>query len=480
MADSSDTVPVEQAPWWRWLLTPLLATAAVVLGFVMFVSLASLKEPPPQVQPSTRVFRVPVFQVEQSTVRPLVSTFGTARPDQEVLVAAEVAGRVVDSSQLDVGVAVRGLGVATDTRLGPLVEIDPQTYEQRLLQAEALLAQDTADLAKLDQDVQNTRRLWQQKQQSLSSAKAQWDLQKRLIEQGAGREAEVRRTELEYQQVEAAAIQLQSELDLEQVRRQQLVARQKAHQQDIELAKLDVGRAKVFAPFSGVISEVHVEDGQYVRPGEPLFKLTAVDRVQIPLPLPVSDSAAISARIQAGEQPRVQLAEHEAAECRWVGRVTRIAPVADELTRTVQVFAEVENMAGRDPLRPGTFVHASIESLVLPSVMLVPRGAIFEGGVFVVRQTSDLGDKSSSTTVAERRTVQIRQTLQSFAVIESGLQPGDQVVLTNLDVLSDGTPLTIVEQRTVAEGLSRETVPGFEIVEPEELSGRLSTPAAEL
>ena len=146
------------------------------------------------------------------------------------------------------------------------------------------------------------------------------------MKDGAGRETELRRSELEYQQVEAAALQLQSELDLEDARRQQIEARQTAHQQDLELAQLELARANVVAPFSGIISEVFVEAGQYVRPGEPLLKLTNIDRVEIPLPLPVSRSGPIAELLRQGHEPRVQLAEHEAAECRWVARVNAHRP----------------------------------------------------------------------------------------------------------------------------------------------------------
>jgi RND family efflux transporter MFP subunit len=453
-------------------LTPALAGGAVVAGVSVFVALANLKEPPPQVAPVVRVFRVPVFVVARQDVRRVVNSFGTAQAEQEAAIAAEVAGQIVDAGLLDVGVTVR-----RDAE-PPLVRIDPQTYAQRVKQAEALLAQDAAELAKLDQDVKNSRRLLDQKQQSLATAQAQLDQQKRLLKDGASRESDLRRVEMEFQQVEAAALQLRSDLDLEDVRRQQLEARQEAHRRDLELAQLDVQRANVHAPFDGIVSRVHVETGQYVRPGDPLFMLTDINRVEIPLPLPVGQSGPVAELLQSGVQPRVQLAEHEAAECRWVGRVTRIAPVANELTRTVDVFAEVDNRQARDVLRPGTFVHARIEGDVVPQVLLVPRAAIIEDAVFVARPQSAEGAAGAKTAVAERRPVTIDRTLHGFAVISAGLEPGDRVVLTNLDVLTDGSQLTLIEERTVRSELDRETFPGFELPEAAAVSGTESSAAA--
>ena len=478
----SDTPPADSSPLRRWLrilLTPLLALGAVSIGVSVFIGLASLKEPPPQVEPSQRVFRVPVLVVEENTVLPLVSTFGTAESEQEATIAAEVAGTIVDPKLIDIGAQVQGpvRGDDSVTEVEPgdrLLRIDPETYRQRVLQAEALLAQDEAELAKLAQDMVNNRKLLDQKEQSLESARAQLDLQRRLFKDGAGRETELRRTELEFQQVEAAALQLQTELDLEEVRRKQLLARKSAHERDLGLARLDVERANVHAPFTGIVSEVLVETGQYVRVGDPLIKLTTVGRVEIPLPLPLSRSAPVAELLSAGERPRVQMAEHESAECRWVGRVTRISPVADELTRTVDVFAEVDNTQSRDALRPGTFVHAKIASREMPDVMLVPRGAIIDGAVFVAEPNGGRGERTSSgeyNARAQRKPVKLHGLLEGFAIVESGVTPGDRVVLTNLDILSDGTHLRVIEERTVGSELERQELPGFELVE--------STPVAD-
>jgi RND family efflux transporter MFP subunit len=444
--------------------------AALLAGVTVFVLLASLKQPPPQVQPAARVFRVPVHVVERLDVRPLVSTFGTARAEQEVLVSAEVAGRIVEARRIDVGRAVLGppenadvlTSAGGELRGELLIRIDPETYRQRVRQAEALLAQDAAELEKLDQDTLNTRELLAQSRRSLASAQSQLHLQERLMKEGAGRQTEFQRAELEYRQYESAALQLQTELNLEMVRRKQIEAREAAHQRDLELAELDVGRADVSAPFSGVISESRVETGQYVRPGDPLLKITSLDRVELPLPLPVSRAGAIAELLLAGEQPRVQFAEHENAECRWVGRVTRLAPVANELTRTIDAYAEVDNTQGRDPLRPGTFVHAKIDSGLLPGVMLVPREALFDGAVFVARPgPSGEGPEA----LAERREVQVEGHVDSFAIVAAGLAAGERVVLSNLEVLSDGTHLKVTEERTVQSEVEREALPAFEIVE---------------
>jgi RND family efflux transporter MFP subunit len=474
--------------WVRRLLTPVLMLAALGGGMALFVHLASLKRLPSQIEPAARVFRVPVFLVQRLDIRPLQTSFGTALPDRQVTVAAEVAGRIIETHGLRVGTALSGPpGPGEESSPAaapptPVIRIDPDTYRERLLQAEALLAQDAAELEQISQEVQNNRELLAQRRRTLASAEEQLKLQRRLQEQGAGRETELRRVEIEYQQYAEAVLQLETTLKLEEVRRKQVQARQAAHERDLALARLELQRSQVFAPFPGVVSRVMVEHGQYVRPGEPLFELTDLSRVEVPLAVPLSRSDDVVSLLAAGVQPRVQLAEHEAAHCRWVGRVTRMAPVADETTRTVRVYAEVDNTQTVDPLRPGTFVHARIELGEVGGILLVPRDAIVAGGVYVAATvpaprndgggnweeregtTSELRNSGESA-IAERREITVGGTLASFAIVTAGLSPGDRVVLTNLDVLRPGTLLSVVEVRDVQQELQRETLPLFEVVE---------------
>ncbi len=450
----------ERRPFIKGLISLALAAVALVIGGATFVSLASLKEPPVQTPPPERVFRVPVFVAQEMDVRTTVQAFGTAASDRRVTVAAEVAGRIVDSSALEVGNRVSPILEGADEPAPPLVRIDPETYRQRLLQAEARIRQAEAEIERLDQEIATARVLRDQKQESVASAKAQLDVQQRLASMGAGRESEIRRAELEYQQQVAGLLQLEGELKLETARRNQIQAQLAAHQQDLELARLDVQRAAIAAPFSGSISAVFVEDGQYVKVGDPLFEITNLDRVEIPLPVPVSRVHELAELLDRGEFPRVQLAEHETAQCRWMGSIRRIAPAADATTRTVDVYAEVENRDSSDLLRPGTFVHARIEAGELAGVILIPRDVLINDRVFLAEPTL----QSSQQATAASRRVTVGRSLQGFVEITSGIRPGELVVMSNLDVLRDGSHLRIAETRTTSDELQRQKVPGFEIL----------------
>jgi RND family efflux transporter MFP subunit len=219
-------------------------------------------------------------------------------------------------------------------------------------------------------------------------------------------------------------------------------------QTEKKLASIDVRRTEVRAPFSGVLTEVHVEKGQYVQPGTPLYRVTQIDAVEIAVPLHPLDFAKLAELVLAGEQPEVELAENEVASSRWTGRVVRISPEADTSTRTIDVFVEVANKDVAVPLLPGSFVQARIEGPILNDVMVIPRAAI-------------IGNASGTTRVFVERDgkavevpVEVSRRLEAQAFISSGLTPGDRVVMTNLDAVSNGSHIAVQSTTTPAESLS--------------------------
>jgi multidrug efflux pump subunit AcrA (membrane-fusion protein) len=100
------------------------------------------------------------------------------------------------------------------------------------------------------------------------------------------------------------------------------------------------------------------------------------------------------------------------------------------------------------PLLPGSFVQARIEGPMLTDVIVVPRSAV-------------VGNAPGSTRVFIERNgkavevpVKVSRRLEAQAFISAGLAPGDRVVMTNLDVLTDGSQIVVQATTTPAEALS--------------------------
>jgi RND family efflux transporter MFP subunit len=434
------------------LVSALLIVLVLSAGGASSAYLAGLRQPPPVREPEPRRYNVEVFSVESADVQEIVSAFGTALANREVTVAAQVAGELVDvHPELKVGtlvhapeVAVSGTGEATEQPGDELARIDPQTYDERVAQIRNRIAEARTELERLTQEEKNLDRILDRWTADYEDQLQEFAKAEELYRKKIYTDSDFRRAQLELRQYEKNLLTSRNEKDLFPVRRQLAQQRWDALQNDLRLAELDVQRTVVRPPFTGRLSRVFVERGQYVKPGDPLVTLTDAAIVEIPLPVTLRDYAKLLPAVRAGRFPAVELAENETVPGRWRCRLVRVAPKADEQSRTVTVYVRVENREQTTPLLPGTFVHARIDGPVLEDVLIVPREAVLSGRGFV------LDDER-----ARIRSVKVARTLQTLAVIESGFAAGDRVILTNLDVLYDGAPVAPQSTRTLRDELQQ-------------------------
>jgi multidrug efflux pump subunit AcrA (membrane-fusion protein) len=196
-----------------------------------------------------------------------------------------------------------------------------------------------------------------------------------------------------------------------------------------------------------------------------LVRLVDDSRIEIPVSLAASAYERVRGLLESGAGPLVELATDETSESSWSGRVVRLAPEVDERTRTGRAFVLVDNHKQSRPLVPGTFVHARISGQVIARAVVIPRDAIAidkQGRqfVWVVKpaaveiESSVLGGLSKEVGATEVRTIERRilvdgtgsriTTLQTLALVEAGVLKEDElIVLTNLDVLSDGSLVSL-------------------------------------
>ncbi len=201
-----------------------------------------------------------------------------------------------------------------------------------------------------------------------------------------------------------------------------------------ERSQLTEDRTQLVAPISGVILNLAREDGVPVADGQRVEPGFVVARIA-PLDVLIADVDLVGpdlARVEAGLEARLR---HYAWEReRFPGKVIRLAPSIDPVTRTVKAEVGVRNPDGR--LRPGMFVEVTLVSERREDVPVVPRDAVTERGgnrvVFVLN-----GQRVSSREVVlglgDDDVVEIRQ----------GLEPQERVVVRGLETLTDGTRVRV-------------------------------------
>lgn len=183
---------------------------------------------------------------------------------------------------------------------------------------------------------------------------------------------------------------------------------------EYQLRQSELGDLNVKSTMSGQLQELPVEVGQQVGAGVNVAR--------------VSNPAALKAELQIAETQTRDLAIGLPAEIDTRngivrGRVSRINPAAQGGTVGVDVILEGELPAGA---RPDLSVDGTIQIEHLPDVIQV--GAPAFGGENTTIQLYKLDGQG------EAHRVQVRLGRKSVSLVEvlEGLQPGDQVILSDM------------------------------------------------
>lgn len=306
-----------------------------------------------------------------------------------------------------------------------------RSSQARLAEAKAQMDRAHASVAAAEAEFNRTQDLVQR--QSLQDRMLD-EVRMKRDSQLADREAMASSIDLAEAEVAVAqAHEVAAHADLEAARAETDIARS-------ELEEIDVliGYASIRAPFSGVITERHVEPGDLVREqsevGEvkPLFVVSQVDRVRVRIPVPEADAPLVN----PGDEVTLTFPSF-ASEAALVGNVTRRSGSLDPSTRTMLVEAEMPNPEGK--LLPGMFGQASIQVAKEIAANTLPSQAIrFEesGKAYVY-----LVDRNDTVSV-----VPITTGIDDGNLIEilSGIEAGQRVVGPHLKRFTDGQKVTVL------------------------------------
>lgn len=138
---------------------------------------------------------------------------------------------------------------------------------------------------------------------------------------------------------------------------------------DEQLAELEgAGQAEsrltIYAPQGGTVVEKLAVEGNYVKSGDPIYRIADLSTVWLMLKLFPEDAT----RIRFGQ--RVEALVHSLPDNPLVGRVAFIDPTVDASTRTVGIRVELLNEDRR--LRPGDYATAQI------SLPIGTQGEVFD------------------------------------------------------------------------------------------------------
>jgi RND family efflux transporter MFP subunit len=390
----------------------MMAALVATLGFSA-CRRATTAQAAPETSKRTPVGIQTATAVEEPLAR-FLNVSGTLTAEEQAEVAAEVAGRVVNTP------VERGTPVGAGS---VLVGIAPAEMDAQAREADANVAQIEARLGQAPGEGFDIERVPEvaAARANRDLAKADFERVRTLYERKLVSKAE---HDMRQAQAESAERQYESARNAVEQQRQALVAAQ-ARQ---ALARKAVADTIVRAPFSGVVAERDVSVGDYVTRGTRVATVMRINPLRVELTVPAQYISSVS----EGRSVAIQMDSYPGQT--FTGQVRYVSPGVRADSRALIVEAVVDNPKGL--LKPGLFVTARIEQTAPTPGVLVPASAVQTTAgtsrVYVVVEDH-----------VEERIVTLGQAASGDRIeITSGLKPAEIVATgTAVAKLADGTPI---------------------------------------
>lgn len=366
-----------------------LPIGVLLIGVFLFVFLTTLRPEPEKVPRQVAVPLVQAEEVNSVNERFEILAGGTVQPTREISLIPQVSGAIVAlSPQMKAGGFFRTGDV--------LFEIDSTDY--RLLVETAL-----AEVAQREVQLEI-------EQEEAKVAKQEWEMYQK------GTAGEPSKLLLREPQLKLARANLNA-----------AIAR-------LKIARTNLLRTSIRAPFNGRVKAKLVDLGQFVAPGSVLAVIFNTDRAEIQVPLKNADLRWIDVPLKhaSGNKPSAVVNGTLAGQpATWNGYLDRIEGQIDPKDRMINAVVVVPGPYGggqKAPLLSGLYVDVVIDGKAVPSIFKIPGYAVREDNKVWIAKDGKL----------EIRSVNILRISGGFVYTDSGLSDGDRLITSSLGVVVEG------------------------------------------
>jgi RND family efflux transporter MFP subunit len=218
---------------------------------------------------------------------------------------------------------------------------------------------------------------------------------------------------------------------------QYLEAKNRKESLDARLATLNaqLDMSYIRAPFPGIIDDVFIKTGELASPGMRLMHLVNLEKMR----LTARVSESFLASVHEGETVDMRVSSLPGENRKET--VSRVGTVIDPSTRTFAVEVQLDNRD--EKLRPNMLSSLRIKdyqndsALVVPSIILKQD---FKGTFLFLAEEGDKGTR------AKKRYVKTGMTVEDRTMINSGIEPGDRIIVKGYNLVGEGSAIEIVNQ----------------------------------
>jgi membrane fusion protein, multidrug efflux system len=373
----------------RWLVGVVAVALVAVGAYLFFARNGDAQSPGGKADKTAAAARsVPVVAAPAKTgdIGVYLTGLGSVTPLNTVTVKSRVDGQIMQVLFKEGQVVHVG---------DLLAQIDPRPFQVQLEQAEGQLARDLALLKNAQLDLERYRILVEED----SAPKQQLDTQASLVRQYEG------------------AV--------------------KVDQGQVDNAKLQLTYSRITAPITGTIGLRLVDAGNIVHATDTtgLAVITQLQPITVVFTIPEDSLPQVMKKLRAGEHLVVEAYDREQRNKLAIGYLLTADNQIDPTTGTVRLKAKFDNEDG--VLFPNQFVNARLLLDVKKGATVVPTVAIQRGAqgpyVYVVKP-----DQTVSV-----HQVTVGATQGDDVAVDTGVSPGDLVVVDGADKLKDGTKVDL-------------------------------------
>jgi len=380
----------------RKTVTVIVIVVVLIFGFRLYKKITT-KVPPglSEIQKQTGV-PVEIADVKSETFTQSITLTGIIGSDEEANISTKIPGRVT-------GVyADEGMTVNKGQTLATIDDLQLKIQKSQV-QNQIIVAQTNIDTIKLQ----------------LNDAERDLQRMEQLFKENA-----ISQKQLESYQLKLNTLKNNYESAIKNL---QVV------KDNLKLIETQIDDCTIRAPFSGIIGIKNVDIGEIVTPGQVLMTLFNTNKLNVQIKVPEN----YLPEIKMGQDVIIEI---DAANGRQIiGKVKKISGSPDPKTRMFIVYASLPG-SPKDA-RPGMFVHAKIITRIKQNAIVIPQQAIFQENnktfVYIVDANK-----------AKKIEVVTGDNTDDTIEIISGLKPGEKVITSNLENLSQGTIIKITERES--------------------------------
>ncbi len=184
----------------------------------------------------------------------------------------------------------------------------------------------------------------------------------------------------------------------------------------------------VTAPADGIVAKRFYQEGYYAKAGTPLFAIADISMLKTTIHIPEGQVTGV----KVGNEADIALPAYPGKKL--VGKITRIAPVADLPAHTFAAEVSVDNSEG---LLAGVYANVSLIGEPREQVLTIPMNAI------VMRDDQQTVFVADAQGVVQRRVLSLGYSDDKVAEVLSGLDEQDTIVVEGHNKLREGSRINL-------------------------------------